>query len=64
MVLIWEMKKKSTLQCLRVPLLTLLIVFIALLTSWLFHVSFAIYTQDQAHMSIFEWVEHLYALLL
>ncbi len=64
MVLIWEMKKRSIMQYLRVPLLTLLIVFIALLTSWLFHVSFALYTHDQAHMSIFEWAEHLYALLM
>jgi Trk-type K+ transport system membrane component len=64
MVLIWEMKKKSIMDYLKAPFLVLLFVFVALLTSWIFHVSFSLYTHEQAHMSIFEWVEHLYALVM
>ncbi len=63
MQLIWEMKKKKITDYLKGPLTIFLIVFITFLTSWIFHVLFAIYTEAQAHMSIFEWIDHLYAML-
>jgi hypothetical protein len=64
MQLIWEMKKKRILYYLKGPLIIFLIVSTTLLTSWTLHVLYAIYTDTQAHMSIYEWMDYLYAMLL
>jgi hypothetical protein len=64
MALVWEMKKKRIMYYLKGPLIIFLIVFITLLTSWILHVSFAIYTAAQAHMSFYEWIDYLSAMLL
>lgn len=64
MQLIWDMKKKKITDYLKGPLAIILGVFITFLSSWIFHVIFAIYTDAKTHMSIFEWVDHLYAMLM
>jgi len=65
MGLIWERKEKNIVYyLLKGPFTFLLIVINSLLTSWIFHVSFAILTDAQDHMSLYEWLEHLYAMLL
>ena len=64
MGLIWERNEKNIMYyLLKGPLTFFLIVINTLLTSWIFHVSFAIFTDAQDHMSIHEWIEYLYALL-
>ena len=65
MGLIWERKEKNiTYYLLKGPLTFFLIVINTLLASWIFHVSFAIFTDAQDNMSIYEWIEYLYAQLL
>ena len=64
MDLIWEMKRKRMLSYLKGPFIAFLIIFISLFTSWALHVFYSLYTDTQAHMSISEWVGHLYAMLL
>jgi len=64
MELIWEMKKKKISYYLKGPLKIFLIVFITFLTSWMCHVLFAIYTDAKTHMSVFEWMGHLCAMLM
>ena len=60
MGLIWERKeKKFTYYLLKGPFVFFLILVNTLMTSWLFHVSFAFFTDAQDHMSLYEWVEHL-----
>ena len=55
MGLIWERKeKKITYYLLKGPLTFFLIVINTLLTSWIFHVSFAFFTDAQDHMSIYD----------
>jgi hypothetical protein len=63
MALIWEMKRKRVAHYIKAPLMLLFGVGLSVLTSWIFHVLFALYTRDQSHMSIFEWIDHLFALL-
>lgn len=64
MELIWEKKENNiTHYLLRWPLTFFLIVINTVLTSWIFHVSFAIFTDAQEHMTLFEWMAHLYAFL-
>jgi hypothetical protein len=60
MGLIWERKeKKFTYYLLKGPFVFFLILANTLMTSWIFHVSFAIFTDAQDHMSLYEWIEHL-----
>jgi hypothetical protein len=64
MGLIWERKEKNIMHyLLKGPFTFFLIVINTLLASWIFHVSFATFTDAQDHMSIHEWIEYLYALL-
>jgi len=65
MGLIWERKEKNIVYyLLKGPFTFLLIVINSLLTSWIFHVSFAIFTDAQDHMSLYEWLEYLHSMLL
>jgi hypothetical protein len=64
MGLIWEKKEKNIVYyLLKGPFTFFLIVINTLLTSWIFHVSFAIFTDAQDNMSLYEWIEHLYTFL-
>ena len=64
MGLIWERKEKIIpYYLIKGPFTFFLISVNTLLASWIFHVSFAIFTDAQDHMSIIEWVEYLYGLL-
>jgi hypothetical protein len=64
MGLIWEREEKNTgYFLLKGPLTFLLVVINSVLASWILHVSFSIFTDAQDHMSIYEWIGHLYALL-
>jgi len=64
MALIWERKeKKITHYLLESPLAFFLIVVNIVLIFWIFHILFAIFTDSLDHMSLYGWVEHLYALL-
>lgn len=64
MALIWERKKKNIVYyLLKGPFVFSLIVINSLLTSWIFHLSFSLFTDAQNHMSFYEWIEHLFMLL-
>lgn len=61
MGLIWERKEKNiTYYLLKGPFIFFLVVINTILTSWIFHVSFAVFTDAQDHMSIYEWIEYLF----
>jgi hypothetical protein len=65
MAIIWERKKKNILYyLLKGPLVFSLIFANSILTSWIFHVSYAVFTDAPDHMSLVEWIEHLYGLLI
>lgn len=65
MALIWESKKKNILYyLLKGPLVFCLIFVNTVLTSWIFHVSYAVITDAPGHMSLAEWIAHLYGLLV
>ena len=64
MELIWEMKKKKIMTFIKGPLIIALVICITLLTTWTLHILFSLYTDDQAHMSISEWIGHLAAKFL
>ena len=64
MGLIWERKERNiAYYLLKGPFTFFLIFFNTILASWVFHVSYAIFTDAQDHMSIIEWVEYLYGML-
>jgi hypothetical protein len=64
MALIWERKKKNIIYyLLKGPFVFSLIVINSLLTSWIFHLSFSIFTDAQGHMSLYECIEHLFTFL-
>ncbi len=64
MAFIWERKKKNILYyLLKGPFVFSLIFANTILTSWIFHVSYAVFTDAPDHMSLAEWIEHLMALL-
>lgn len=63
MSLVWEMKRKKTGQYFKAPLMILLGVCLSIFTSWVFHVLFSLYTREQSHMSLYAWIDHLFALV-
>jgi hypothetical protein len=63
MALVWEMKRNRVSQYFKGPLMILLGVGLSILTSWIFHVLFALYTREQTHMSLFAWIDHIFALV-
>ena len=64
MALIWERKEKNVAAYLLKGPFTFFLIFVnTLLASWVLHVSFAIFSDAQDHMSIIEWIKYLYGLL-
>ena len=65
MALIWERKKMSLWHyLLKGPLVFSLVFVNTILTTWIFHVSYSVFTDAPDHMSLVEWIEHLFALLI
>ncbi len=64
MALIWERKEKNWVYYLLKGPFTFILIFAnSILASWFIHVSFALFTDAQEHMSIAEWIEYLLGFL-
>jgi hypothetical protein len=46
-----------------IPIAVVFIVINSVLISWLFHVLYKSFANNQDHMSLYKWAEHLYAIL-